>query len=79
MIDLCIILEEIDYKYFVICLLKDFENGEFYNVFRNECLKCKDVFYVLIGELIEKIYLELYVCFFVELIDKVKINRFEND
>lgn len=78
-IDLRITLEETDYKHFVTRLLKDLENGELYNVFRNECLKCKDVLHVLIGELTEKTYSELYACFFAELTDKVKINRYEND
>lgn len=78
-IDLRIILKETHYTHFVIRLLKDLENGELYNVFRNECLKCKNVLHVFIGELTKKTYSELYACFFAEMTDKLKINRYEND
>lgn len=71
---LWIVLKEIYYWYLVICLLKDIENGELYNVFGNLCLKYLKFCYVFFDVLKEKEYLYLYFVFFVELIDKFKIN-----
>lgn len=51
-IDLCLILKDLYYLLFVKCLFKDIENGELYNVFRNEVLNYLIVIQFFIGYMI---------------------------
>lgn len=70
MIDLLIILKELfQYIWFVECIFRDFEIGEFYNVFRNEVLKCLFVIKVFKDVMEKKLYLEFYFVFLIDLMD----------
>lgn len=80
-IDLFINLLEDDCKIFVVCLFKDLENFEYYNIFGNDVLK--DLFVVRlfvleVGKLFDD---EIYILFFLnlEIRSKRDIDNFEND
>lgn len=70
-------LEKFFYEMFVYCLFWDVEIGELYVVFENEVLKNLFVFFYFIGVMKEKLYLELYFVFFLELNEKLKICKNE--
>lgn len=74
-INLCISLPEEHYIHFAERLLRDVENGEFYNVFMNDALRHPSVLRGLVSAIEKKQYAELHSIFLSEVKETSRIVR----
>lgn len=74
-INLCIPLPEEHYNYFAERLLRDVENGEFYNVFMNDALRHPSLRDTFISEIERKKYEKLHSIFLSEVKETSRIVR----
>lgn len=80
MIDLSIILKESSqYTWLAERIFRDLETGEFYNVFRNEALKCSSVIKAFKDVMEKKSYSELYSVFLTDLMDRADSHKFTQE
>lgn len=77
-IDLRIMLKESQYHFFAERLLKNVENGEFYNVFENEALKHPIFLRTFLDVMKSKHYTDLYSLFLSEVTESSKLQRCKN-
>lgn len=75
--DLCIILKESEYEQFVTRMILDLENGELYNVFRNDALKHPAVLQAFTRMMERKTFAELHSLFLSQLHKTFKIRNDE--
>lgn len=58
---------------FVECLIRDIEYGEYNNVFGNDFLKYFLVFEIFLGVLEKKLFVDLFLIFFLDMRKKIKM------